>query len=213
MSVPFIVAALLTLVVYSYLVGDNPAYRAAQHLFVGVSVGIAVLVAFYNVVWPQLLFLYQQKDTFTIFTNPSLLFLFLSLILGVVLLFKLTLPRNAASNSVLGIILGTGAAVALAGALIGTLIPQALATMVPLNGNGTIPSILGNVVLVVGVVTTLSYFYFTGRKDGSRGPVAQYGATLGRYFIMIAFGAIFGLLTVSFFAALYGRIFFLANPS
>lgn len=208
----YIVPALLTLVVYTYLVGDNPAYRVAQHLFVGVSVGLATLAVVYNVLWPQLVFLSLQKDTYTIFTEHILLLA--ALLLGLILLAKVVLPRNAGSNSVLGIIVGVGAATALGGALIGTLVPQTLATMVPLTGagNGDIPSILGNIVLVVGVVATLSYFYFTARKDGTRGQAAQAGATVGRYFIMVAFGAIFGLLTISFFAALYGRVDFLAGP-
>ena len=44
-----ILAALLTLMVFSYLLGNNPVYRLVQHIFVGVSIGYAVLLLVGNV--------------------------------------------------------------------------------------------------------------------------------------------------------------------
>ena len=43
------IAAILTLMVYSYLLADNPLYRLAQHVFVGSSVGYAAVVVIHNV--------------------------------------------------------------------------------------------------------------------------------------------------------------------
>ena len=48
MSAGTLVAAILTFMVWSYLLGDNPAFRIAEHLFVGTAIGFAVLVAWFN---------------------------------------------------------------------------------------------------------------------------------------------------------------------
>src|SRR5205807_8010171 len=48
-----IVAALLTLMVFSYLIGANPLWRIAQSLLVGVSVGYVTLVLLTQVIAPQ----------------------------------------------------------------------------------------------------------------------------------------------------------------
>ena len=47
------VAAILTLMVYSYLLGDNFLYRMAEHLFVGVAVAYAVVIAYHSVLVPK----------------------------------------------------------------------------------------------------------------------------------------------------------------
>ena len=49
------VAFVLTLLILSYIIGDNPLFRIAIHLFVGVASGLAVVIAFYNILWPQLI--------------------------------------------------------------------------------------------------------------------------------------------------------------
>ena len=42
------VAAFLTLFIYSVLYQDNPFYRFAEHLFVGVSVGYGIVLSIYQ---------------------------------------------------------------------------------------------------------------------------------------------------------------------
>ena len=49
-----LVAIVLTLCVFSYLLGDNFLYRLAEYLFVGVAIGYAVVVAFHNILVPKL---------------------------------------------------------------------------------------------------------------------------------------------------------------
>jgi len=48
------IAALLTLFIFSFLYKDNPFYKLAEHLFVGVSIGYIVTQQYYNVVRPKL---------------------------------------------------------------------------------------------------------------------------------------------------------------
>jgi hypothetical protein len=49
------VAFILTLMTLSYLVADNPAFRVAVHIFVGVAAGYVAAVAWWQVLWPDLL--------------------------------------------------------------------------------------------------------------------------------------------------------------
>ena len=45
---------LLTLSIFSYLYGDNPFYKAAEHIFVGVSAGYIFTITFWDTIWPNL---------------------------------------------------------------------------------------------------------------------------------------------------------------
>ena len=44
------VAAFLTFAIYSFLYADNPVYKLAEHLFVGVSAGYSIVIGFWDVV-------------------------------------------------------------------------------------------------------------------------------------------------------------------
>src|SRR5437867_7090525 len=48
------IAALLTLFAFSFLYKDNPFYRFAEHLFVGVSAGYYIILNFWTVIVPNL---------------------------------------------------------------------------------------------------------------------------------------------------------------
>ena len=48
------IGALLTFCVFSFLYKDNPLYKAAEHLYVGISVGFAVIYAWSFDVYPML---------------------------------------------------------------------------------------------------------------------------------------------------------------
>ena len=48
------IAVFLTLSIFSYLYDDNPFYKAAEHLFIGISAGYGVVIAFWQQVRPNL---------------------------------------------------------------------------------------------------------------------------------------------------------------
>ena len=48
------VVAFFTLCIFSYLYDDNPFYKAAEHIFIGVSAGYWVVVAFWQQIHPNL---------------------------------------------------------------------------------------------------------------------------------------------------------------
>ncbi len=64
---------------------------------------------------------------------------------------------------------------------------------------------LGNLVLIVGTLTGLVYFYFSKEHKGVLGGAAK----IGIYFLMITFGACFGYTVMSRMSLLIGRLYFL----
>ena len=46
------IAAFLTLCIYSFLYRDNPFYRFAEHLFVGVSLGYSIVLSIHQAFYP-----------------------------------------------------------------------------------------------------------------------------------------------------------------
>jgi hypothetical protein len=201
-----LVAVLLTLLVFSRLFGDNPAYRVAQYLFVGVSLGYAFVVVYHQVLRPAALSaLVGAGDP------PTLGLRLAPWLLGLLLLTRLT-GRQAISwlaNIPLALLFGVGTALAVGGALLGTLLPQLLDTARPVGGDPL--QAVGAVLLVLGVVLTLCYFYFTTPRETAGGRVVALGASIGRWLLMAAFGFFFagGLLT--YLTALNARLEFIVN--
>jgi hypothetical protein len=113
----------------------------------------------------------------------------------------------------LNLVVVVGASLALGGALAGAIVPQSLDTMRLLNFNdaepATIARDIGTVVLVGGVVCALAYFAFgaLGRRSS---PMRALSA-VGRWVLVIAFGAVLGSLAATFYAALIERFDFLTR--
>ena len=66
---------------------------------------------------------------------------------------------------------------------------------------------LSNLILIVGVVTTILYFYFSKPHKGVLGGAARVGVV----FIMISFGASFGYTLMARISLLIGRLYFLLH--
>lgn len=171
----------LTLFVYSYLVGDNPLYRAATHLLVGVSAAYAAVVVLQQVIIP----IYQQirQDP----GNPETLRWFIPIFFALLLVLKPLRRTGWLGNISLALLIGIGAAVALTGALSGTLWPQITISYpaAPLRA----------VLVAIFTICTLLTFQFTGRLNDTGKwllPAWQRGlVAVGRVVLMITFGSLF----------------------
>ncbi|MEZ4594682.1 MAG: hypothetical protein R3D55_26585 [Chloroflexota bacterium] len=180
-----IIGLLLTLFIYSYLIGDNPLYRIAVHLLVGVSAAYAVVV----VVQQLLLPIWQQIQANP--TSPDSL-IWLVPILFMLLLLARRLPSVSwLGNTTLALLVGVGAAVALLGSLTGTLWPQ-IANVQP-------ASPLQGIVVAILTICTLLTFQFTALRPRGSG-VWQPGmwwrgvTAVGHIVLTVTFGALFATL-------------------
>jgi len=176
-----LIGFILTLFVYSYLIGDNPLYRVAVHILVGVSATYAAIVVLQQVMAP----IYEQIRQNP--SNPDTLGWFVPVFFALLLLLKRLRFVGWLGNSSMALLIGIGAAVALTGAVTGTLWPQitAVYTQTPVRG----------LFVAIFTVCTLLTFQFTGRVNNSGEwvqPVWQHGlATIGRAVLMITFGSLF----------------------
>lgn len=200
---------LLTLLVFSYLLGDNPLFRLASHIFIGVTAGYAAIVTINNVLVPRLIL-----PLFTGTRGERLLSL-LMFIPSIFLFAKIT-PFRKLGNWSVAILVGIGAASAIGGAITGTLFPQLLGTInsfeVPTATSATSP-ILNGFLIVLGTMTTLIYFHFgtrsiPGRTDEQQ-PIIQTLGKVGHFFIALTLGVLFAGVYISSLTALVDRLHFL----
>jgi hypothetical protein len=206
-----LVGLLLTLMVFSYLIGDNPLFRIAVYLFIGVASGYAATVVWHYVLAPRL---FQTLGSF----NPLAI---IPLILGLSLLTKLVPRISWIGSFAMAILVGVGAAAAVGGALIGTLLPQAQAAIDGFDfrsaGGGTnaFLQLAEGGVMFLGTVFTLASFHFSAGRaaDGApkRNRIIEGIAWVGRIFIAITLGALFAGVYVSALTAMIERLSFILN--
>lgn len=209
-----LVGFFLTVMVFSYILGDNPFFRISINLFIGASAGYALIVAWYSVIWPQLLFP-------LIFGSQSeRLFVLFPLLFAGLLLLKMTSRLSGLGSPAIAFLVGVGAATAVGGAVLGTIFPQVSAAINALDwdpaGQGAGAAwlqVASGLVLLVGTTSTLAYFHF-GARPGLGGVPRRYRwlevlAQIGKGFIAVTLGAIFAGAFLAAFAALVERLEFI----
>lgn len=212
MSIEFISALIglvLTLMIFSYLLGDNPLFRFAIYLFIGVASGYAAAVTVHSVFLPRLSS-FQTSDL-----DRLLLDVIIPLVISATILAKF-LPRISwIGNFAMAILVGVGAAAAIGGAVIGTLLPQAQASMdafsatTGLNSNFAVRLFEGTVMLLGTVFTLASFHYSAGRApDGTvkRYRILEIVASLGRIFVATTLGVLFAGLYMAALTAMIERL-------
>ena len=201
-------ALVLTLALLTYLVADNPLYRVASHLFIGVTAGYVALLAWYTVIDPQLVrpLVALARGGVGAGGEQALLVIIAGVVGGLLLILKTIGVAGRLGTLVVALMVGVGAAVAVGGAITGTIIPQAGATMVsllPLRAGGRFAEVaIEGLLTLVGTLATLGFFYYGGRSQpGSRverTALMRPVAAVGQAFIGVAFGVMYaGALAAS----------------
>ena len=204
------ISFLLTLMILSYLIGDNPVFRAAVYIFIGVSAGYAAAVVWHQVLYPKLFMPLASGNL------GERLLITIPLVMGLLLLLKLS-PRTARLGiPSMAFLVGVGAAVAIGGAIMGTLFPQTWASMQAFNLSGAgkywLERVSEGLVMLVGTVTTLVYFHFGAKATPSgpqRGKLVSVLGRVGQVFIAITFGVLFAGVFVAAMTALIERMNFI----
>jgi hypothetical protein len=212
--IPAGISFLITVLILSYLIGDNPLFRAAIYVFVGATAGYVAAVAWNEVINPSLV---QPVWSGTIFTNPSQVVLVIPLLGSALLLFKVSPRLSHLGQLPMAYLVGVGAAVTIGGAVLGTLFPQISATLdgfdlssADLSGADTAFKFVNAVAVLVGVIGTLVYFHFgaTQKADGSvrRNILVNILSWVGRIYIAVTFGVLFAGVYMAALTALIKRI-------
>ena len=210
------VSALLTLAIYSYLYRDNPVYKFAEYLFVGLAAGYYFAQYWRGTLTPNLFNPLAAGPT-----NAGYLWYVGALVLSLLMLTRFVPSIGWLSRWPIGFMVGAFAGLAIIGNAQGDLISQVQANLLPIiddtaiqgftNAVGVDGKILGflwmfgNVLLIIGLITTLVFFFFSLEHKGAVGTTAKVGV----YFLMLSFGASFGFTVMSRISLLLERLRFL----
>lgn len=205
---------MITIAIFSYILGDNFLFRIAISIFIGVAAGYAAVVALYNVIWPQLILpLIGGTSSERFLAIPPF-------ILCVFLLFKLVPRYSSLGNPAMAYLVGVGAAVIISGAVSGTLFPQVSASINTLDwrgfqaqGNAPMWSLIQGLIILISTVTTMIYFQFTtGYGDfhlDKKSTLFTSIVWIGKIFVAVTLGAIFAGVLLASLTALIERMQFL----
>ena len=196
-----VIGIALSVMIFSYLLGDNFFFRVALYVLVGVSSGYAAAVLVTKVILPRLIEPLKQSgtDAFWLGLVPLVLCMLLTLIL---------IPRLVKAGTLpLAFLAGAGAAIAIAGISRGTLAPQLLAVvnrfspeLLQKNSGVDWGGIVEALFTLLGVVSVLFYFHhrLSRKSAGTQRPLLVEGvSSVGQIFLGISLGMLF----VGFYSA------------
>ncbi|MBN1231538.1 MAG: hypothetical protein JXA19_06725 [Anaerolineales bacterium] len=200
-----LLAVFFSLMVFSYVFGNNPVFRFAMHILIGTAAGYAGAIALLEVVIPFFKNLVQAGIQGNV---GQIIYFVFSILLVLMLITKTSSKLSNLGTPVVAFIMGVGVAIAITGAINGTIIP--LATGIG-KGYSSVFGLAAISFTVVGAVSTLVYFSFSARVQGEKAEapkLAQMIGRLGKLFIAAALGTVFGSVLLSGFTALLERVNF-----
>ena len=195
---------LMTLSILSYLYGDNPFYKAAEHIFVGVSAGYVFALTWWDQVWPNLFGRLGINDSAGF--ELDLLYI-IPLILGIFMLCRLIPSLSWLARISIGYIVGMAAGLKIYVFMNSNILAQIQNSAIDFSRGGW--DILNHILILFGVLSALIYFFFSKEHKGAIGTISK----IGIYFLMIKFGASFGFAVMGRISLLIGRFEDLINYS
>lgn len=180
------------LCLFSFIYNENPMYRLFEHIYVGASAGYGIVINYGNIIdrgWTPLVVKGQWN-------------LLVPMILGVLLYARFIKPIAWISRWSMSFLIGIGVGISTYGVLQSQLIAQSRAAMVPLWIAGKTGTSLNNIIMVLGVLSVVFYFFFAIEQKG----VARRVSMFGRYVMMITFGVAFGNVAMGRLSLLLGCI-------
>ena len=227
---------LLTLCIFSYLYDDNPFYKAAEHLFIGVSAGYWASLFFWTQIQPNLFgrlwpsrvdigdgsilksawytiyeifnfistgFNVLDRSVFPeggIGEREMQLSYIIPFILGIFMLLRLVPKFGYLARWAIAYIVGMTAGLRFYSFLNSNVRMQIQASAIDFSSDWI--GITNELILFIGTITGLIYFFFSKEHKGTIGTLSK----IGIYFLMIKFGASFGFAVMGRISLLIGRM-------
>ncbi|TFH65527.1 MAG: hypothetical protein E4G91_02160 [Candidatus Zixiibacteriota bacterium] len=192
-------AALLTLGLMSFIYKDNLYYKVCEAIFIGISAGYWFITYF----WDSL-----YRKAWVGIVHQGDYILLGGVILGAMMLTRLFGKIGWIARWPLAFIVGATAGLKMMVYFTTNAMAQIHGTVnytMAAFGGGDLYDVVGRIVILIGTVTGLIYFYFSKEHKGLFGGAAK----VGTWFLMITFGASFGYTVMSRMSLLLGRIDFL----
>jgi hypothetical protein len=212
--------AVLTFAILSFLIKDNAFYKFAEHIFVGISAGYGVIVVWHEAVLPILLYrIFPHLGG-----DPTALpdyWVIIPGVLGLLMVSRFVPKYTWLSRWPIAFVVGVTAGSSIPVVVQANILEQISGTIRPLLYHrplvlvdhpgaldlsfGAMFAVFNGLILVLGVICVLSYFYFSHEHKRLLGVSSR----LGIWFLMVAFGAGFGNTVMARISLLVGRVQFL----
>jgi hypothetical protein len=189
------IQALLTIAATSFVFRDNIVFKVAQYTFIGVAAGHYIVMGVKNIInygWVHL-------------AGGAYIYVVV-FILGILLYARFSKEYYWLYRYPIAFMVGNGVGISIRAAIHSDFIKNIAATASPLVATAPMDTI-NNIIIFVGCIAALSHFIFTyeGMHKGTLGFVPK----LGRWMMLMAFGASFGNTVMTRFGMYQGRILFL----
>jgi hypothetical protein len=194
-----IVAAGLTLLLYSFLYKDNPLFKFAEHIYVGTAAAYVFGQYWFGGLFGMVIEPVFMKEDIQAYDKWLLL---IPTLLGALMLTRFSRRWAWVSRISFAFYVGVGAGLTIPRYISSFVLQQIEPTLRPLSLTMEGFDVL---VILVGVVSVLVYFFFSVEHTGVVGGVSK----VGIYFLMVAFGASFGYTIMARLSLLIGRVSFL----
>lgn len=194
-------AAIATLAILSVVYRENPFYRLFEHLYIGLATGFGIVIA-----WRDVL----KELWWTPLSGGCWYWIFPPLLAA--LWYTIYFPKYSwMSRFLISILFGLGAGLVFRG-FANQVFPQITSSFLPLvpDPNATPPTdwadVASNAAFLITLVSVMIYFAFSFRHEHK---AIAGTARLGRWLLMVAFGATFGSTVMARFSLLIDRLEFL----
>ena len=189
---------IVTLGSYAMLVGENPVSKFVEHLYFGVMAGYLLVINWQSIYNQGILKIAEQP------------YYIIPIILIVMLYFRLNKNTVWIYRYPMALIIGVGVGLSVRATIFSQFLDQIKGTLPPANPLVGVPLGTGisNLIIVIGTMVVAIYFIFTREF---KGPMKQVHK-LGRYFLLIAFGATYGSTVIYRYELLSGSLLPLVTP-
>jgi len=199
-SLGIITAAGLTLALYSFLYKDNPFFKTAENIYVGVAAAYIFGQYWYPTIYGEIYVRLAElggEDG-----ESGDWWLLAPTLLGFLMLTRFSRRFDWLSRYSFAFFVGLGAGLTIPRTISSFILAQIEPTLQPLSWSIEGLNLL---IILIGVVAVLVYFFFSVEHSGVVGQVSR----VGIWFLMVSFGASFGYTIMARLSLLIGRVTFL----
>ncbi|MDF1544796.1 MAG: hypothetical protein P1R58_06795 [bacterium] len=210
--------AFLTLAIFSFLYKDNPFYKIAEHLVVGVSAGYFAVILWHNGLSPNLFQRLNDGNWYFLWMDSTAPWYLIPAILGIMMYTRFSKKWAWVSRWPMALYIGIATGVAIPLEMGARVNRQLFAIMersidwanfFGVGGFNLLDTASGlsQLIVFVGAMAALIYFFFSKEHTGLFGATAKFGI----WILMIGFGASFGYTVMARISLFINRIQYIDN--
>jgi hypothetical protein len=188
---------------------DNPFYKFAEHLVAGTAAGYFVIILWHNGLKPNLFDYLSDGHFYLLWLDSAHPHYLIPALLGALMWTRFSRKWSWVSRWPMAIYIGIGVGIAIPLGMRNYVNMQLLASMREISwdnflGNGYLDATAGfsQLLIFVGMLAALFYFFFSKEHKGIFSGVAKFGIGI----LMIGFGATFGFTVMARISLFIQRI-------